>query len=83
MAKIYLLGQKLEVDKNVSLYYELTYRLKELGHDIYQEETDYGKELEYSFKKAISSANIIIPLITQYSLNSKVFLNELRSQFLV
>lgn len=77
MAKIYLLGQKLEVDKNVSLYYELTYRLKELGHDIYQEETDYGKELEYSFKKAISSANIIIPLITQYSLNSKVFLNEL------
>ncbi len=35
MAKIYLLGQKIEMDKNVSLYYELNYRLKELGHEIF------------------------------------------------
>lgn len=77
MAKIYLLGEKIEVDKNVSLYYELTYRLKELGHDMFQEETDYGKEQVYSFKKAISGADIIIPIITQHSLTNKNFFNEL------
>lgn len=77
MAKIYLLGQKLEVDKNVSLYYELTYRLKDFGHDIFEEETDYGKEQEYSFKKAILGSEVIIPIITSYSLKSKSFLNEL------
>ena len=71
MAKIYLLGQKIEMDKNVSLYYELNYRLKELGHDIFDEETDYGKEQEYSFKKAILGSEVIIPIITSYSLNSK------------
>jgi hypothetical protein len=77
MAKIYLLGQKIEKDKNLSLYYELSYRLKEIGHDIFDEETDYGKEQEYSFKKAILSSDIIIPIITQYSLKSNNFLNEL------
>lgn len=77
MAKIYLLGQKIEMDKNVSLYYELNYRLKELGHDIFDEETDYGKEQEYSFKKAILASDVIIPIITSYSLKSKNFLNEL------
>ena len=77
MAKIYLLGQKIEMDKNVSLYYELNYRLKELGHEIFDEETDYGKEQEYSFKKAILTSDIIIPIITSYSLKSKIFLNEL------
>ncbi|WP_026708544.1 hypothetical protein [Flavobacterium frigidarium] len=77
MAKIYLFGQKLESDKNVSLYYELTYRLKALGHEIFDEETDYGKEQEYSFKKAITSSDIIIPIITSYSTKSKSFLNEL------
>lgn len=77
MAKIYLLGQKIEIDKNVSLYYELNYRLKELGHDIFDEETDYGKEQEYSFKKAILASDVIIPIITSYSLKSKNFLNEL------
>lgn len=77
MAKIYLLGQKIEMDKNVSLYYELNYRLKELGHDIFDEETDYGKEQEYSFKKAILTSDIIIPIITSDTLKSKIFLNEL------
>jgi hypothetical protein len=77
MAKIYLLGQKLEKDKNLSLYYELSYRLKELGHEIFDEETDYGKQQEYSFKKAISSSDVIIPIITQYSLKSENFLNEI------
>lgn len=77
MAKIYLLGQKIEMDKNLSLYYELSYRLKQLGHDIFDEETDYGKEQEYSFKKAIFNSDIIIPIITQYSLKSNNFLNEL------
>jgi len=77
MAKIYLLGEKIEVDKNVSLYYELAYKLKELGHDLFQEETDYGKEQVYSFKKAISGADIIIPIITQHSLTNKNFFNEL------
>jgi hypothetical protein len=77
MAKIYLLGQKIEKDKNLSLYYELSYRLNEIGHDIFDEETDYGKEQEYSFKKAILSSDIIIPIITQYSLKSNNFLNEL------
>jgi hypothetical protein len=77
MAKIYLLGQKIEIDKNVSLYYELNYRLKELGHEIFDEETDYGKEQEYSFKKAILTSDIIIPIITSDTLKSKIFLNEL------
>ena len=77
MAKIYLLGQKLEKDKNLSLYYELSYRLKELGHDIFDEETDYGKKQEYSFKKAILSSDVIIPIITEYSLKSENFLNEI------
>jgi hypothetical protein len=77
MAKIYLLGQKIEMDKNLSLYYELNYRLKELGHEIFDEDTDYGKEQEYSFKKAILSSDIIIPIITKYSLKSNNFLNEL------
>ena len=76
MAKIYLLGQKIEIDKNLSLYYELSYRLKEFGHDIFDEETDYGKEQEYSFKKAILSSEIIIPIITKQSLKSKNFVNE-------
>jgi len=77
MAKIYLLGEKIEIDKNVSLYYELVYKLKELGHDMFQEETDYGKEQVYSFKKGISGADIIIPIITQHSLTNNVFFNEL------
>jgi hypothetical protein len=67
----------LEKDKNLSLYYELSYRLKELGHEIFDEESDYGKQQEYSFKRAISSSDVIIPIITQYSLKSENFLNEL------
>ena len=77
MATIYLLGEQLEIDKNLSLYYELLYRLKDLGHDVLQDDLGLGKNIEDTFRNAIISADVIIPIITKHSLNSNTFVSEL------
>jgi len=77
MARIYLIGQHHEVDKNLSIYFELLYRFKELGHDIVQDESEFGVDQEHFFRRAINSADVMIPIITKQSLSIKSFTNEI------
>lgn len=77
MALVLIAGQEHEPDKNVSVYFEIKYRLQEYGHDIVEEDRDFGIEQETSFQEAILMANIIIPVITPFSLKSNKFYDEL------
>lgn len=77
MARIYLSGQRINNDRDFKLFRELSYRLTEKGHDIIQDDFELGKDIEFSFKRALNIADVIIPIITNNSLNSKMFYSEL------
>jgi hypothetical protein len=64
-------------DRDFKLFRELSYRLTEKGHDIIQDDFVLGKDIELSFKRALNIADVIIPIITNNSLSSKMFYREL------
>ncbi|MBX2979164.1 MAG: toll/interleukin-1 receptor domain-containing protein [Flavobacteriales bacterium] len=76
MAKIYLTGQRSHSRDN-KLFRGLSYRLTELGHKIVSDDIDLGREIEISFRKTLNIADVIIPIITKSSLDSKYFYDEL------
>lgn len=77
MARIYLSGQRINNDSDYKLFRELSFRLTERGHEIIQDDIELGKEIELSFRRALNIADVIIPVITTSSLDSKMFYSEL------
>jgi len=77
MARIYLSGQRISNDTDYKLFRELSFRLTERGHEIIHDDLDLGKEIEFSFRRALNIADVIIPVITSSSIDSKMFYSEL------
>jgi hypothetical protein len=76
MATIYLAGQKSH-ERDYALFRNLSFRLRERGHELVQDDIDFGKDNEFSFRRALNTAEIIIPVITMNSLNYKLYYSEL------
>ncbi|MBB3124757.1 hypothetical protein FHS04_002284 [Mesoflavibacter sabulilitoris] len=77
MASIFLIGQEIDPDKNISLFYEISYRLQANKHKVITLDRDFGKERSSDFQNLLKSADVIIPVITQSSLKSKEFYDQL------
>ncbi|MFT4017914.1 MAG: hypothetical protein QM668_13195 [Agriterribacter sp.] len=54
MATIYLAGQRINNDRDYKLFKELSYRLLERGHEIFQDDVELGKDIELSFRRALN-----------------------------
>lgn len=77
MAKIYLSRPRTNNERDYILYKELSYGLTERGHDIIQDDVEYGKDLEVNSRRILNNVDVIIPIITKESIDSNVFYSEL------
>lgn len=76
MAKIYIPRIRYNNDDN-SVYKNIVLKLTSLGHNVLVDDLEYGNEIEKSFKNLLNVAQIIIPIITEETLKSNHFYNEL------
>lgn len=72
MAKIYILHSR----ENDNLIRSLMNKLVNLGHELVLSDFEVGHDIKTSIKNAVQSADIHIALISNDSLNSNYFMNE-------
>lgn len=65
MARVFLIGEEIDSDKNISLFYEISYRLQSYGHEIIHLDRDFKQASRAEFQDSLTSAEVIIPVITK------------------